>query len=190
MLNLWLPPCIYDSINNAKPVECIREPSLNKGFVIVVATIVHHGACLVMLFCYFKVFIFTCIHRHVIASVSNSRVMDMTVSIIGNGYNNGASTIYVKERHTELPNTSVFIRPENKECLTKITKKDTDLRKLSANLCTETRFQIVSIANTSQWNRLLRIDKERRQKWDRAIFITLTYIVVGYAVCWIPFHVV
>ena len=190
MLILWLPPCIYDRINNAKSGECIWEPSLNKGFVIVVATIGHHGACLVMLFCYFKVFIFMRKHRRIIASVSNSRVMDMTVSTIGNCYDNGASTIYVKERQTELLSTSVFIRPENKECLMKITKKDTDLRKLNASLCTETRFQTVPVANPSQTNRRLRIDKDRRQKRDRAIFITLTYVVVGYAVCWIPFHVV
>ena len=189
MLVLWLPPCIYDRIHNAQPGECIWEPSRNRGFVIVVALIGHHGPCVVMLFCYLKVFIFMRKHRRIVASVSNSKAVpaDMRVSSIGNGlYGNGASIIDMEERQARLLNTSVFTRPHKGQ--TRITNAEQDLRKMSFNRCTENGMQMVT--NPIKTNKQLCNDKERRRRRERAIFITMTYVVIGYAVCWIPFHVV
>lgn len=191
MLVLWLPPCIYDRINNARPGECIWEPSLNRGFVIVVALIGHHGSSLVMLFCYLKVFIFMRKHRRIIASVSNSKAIPMDVRVTGIGndlYDNGATTMNVKERQTGLLNTPVLPRPENKEHQTRITNKDQDFPKVNGNTCIAPSEQ--TVPNPIKTNKRLRDDKERRRKRERAIFITMTYVVIGYAVCWIPFHVV
>ena len=199
MLILWLPPCIYDRVHNAKPGECIWEPSLNKGFVIVVALIGHHGSCLIMLFCYIKVLIFMRTHRRVIASVSHSKAIprDMGVSSIGNGgHEQKATTINVKEHQTALLTTSECLRPERQ---TMVTNKDDEGHKLTVNqyACkVENGLPMVenpikaNDENPIKTNKRSRAEKERRRKRESAIFITLTYVVIGYAVCWIPFHVV
>lgn len=188
MLALWLPPCIYDRIHNAKPGECIWEPSLNKEFVIVVATIGHHGSCLVMMFCYIKVFIFMRKHRRplsILASqcapgmyTSQVSVLDYSVDATEGGQNT-------------VLNTPVFDGPGY------LQDKDVFVQKNRSDQETSVSYDALE-ASTSHQNCRNTHDKLpktkpvalRRQKRERAIFVTLTYIIIGYAICWIPFHVV
>lgn len=62
MLVLWLPACIMDRLHNSVPNRCVWEPSRNKEYVIVVATLGHHGAFTVMVVCYIKV-LYTLVRR-------------------------------------------------------------------------------------------------------------------------------
>lgn len=184
MLALWLPPCIHDRLHNARPGECIWEPSLNKGFVIVVAAIGHHGSCFVMLFCYLKVLKFMCRRRKIVGTT------DCRTSI-GRGRFSAIGTEYVSSYgQTAMLNTSVFIASDDKIPSlegSNSTEKKTNLSVKQEVLAVPSTYTGQMTQNTAP---SLKSDKVRRQRRDKAIFVTLTYVIVGYAVCWIPFHVV
>ena len=187
MFVLWLPPCIHDRLHNAKPGECIWEPSLNKRFVVVVATIGHHGSCFVMLFCYLKVFIFKYKRRKVIAAeIDTSVTRGHAIAV------DRTSEYMSSYGHTAMLNISVVVANDDKvsslepgcsmEDQTNATTTNDTLEVPVSHKngnCTKTKATPAPKSKTN-----------RRQKRDTAIFITLTYVVIGYAVCWIPFHVV
>ena len=191
MLALWLPPCIYDRLHNAKAGECIWEPSLNKGFVVVVAIIGHHGSCIVMMFCYLKVFLFMRKHRRIMASQDAKRVPNSQVSVLDYS-NDNASSNYIQSGHTAMLNTSVFEATDGPQ-----TQAETSHEKFSQEYQNKTVRQDalevpILYKRYDGKNTIPRIKTERlrRQKRERAIFVTLTYVVIGYAICWVPFHVV
>ena len=212
MLALWLPPCIYDRIYHAEPGICIWEPSLNTGFVVVVATIGHHGSCIIILFCYLKVFMFMYKRRRIIGVGKDGKTVMVASDSKASTLQPGGSTSWagkdtpvsaiasetasenkVSYGKTAMPNTPVFVASEGKVSSIEAdrsapvkdqsntrTKRDTlDVPIQKNNNPTKTRP--THAANS---------EKLGRQKRERAVFITLTYVIVGYAVCWIPFHVV
>ena len=186
MLALWLPPCIYDRIHHAKPGECIWEPSLNKGFVIVVATIGHHGSCIIMLFCYVKVFLFMYKRRRIITAITGSSGPSIAADT--------ASEFVSSYGKTAMLNTSVFVASDTK--VSSLEPGGSTAVEDQTNIATRRDTLEVLISHTScdytktRPTHAPKSEKLRRQKRERAIFITLTYVVIGYAICWIPFHVV
>lgn len=192
MLVLWLPPCIYDRLYNAKPGECIWEPSLNKGFVVVVATVGHHGSCFAMLFCYARVFFFMQKRRRLIASGDDMNINRPKVSVLSNEFERTTS-LCDQNKHTNLQNMSVFLANE----VSQITASKTEpcFHQKTVNMFANHNALEIPSSNTDfdyTYNTVSRLkaDKLRRQKRDRSIFVTLTYVIIGYAVCWIPFHIV
>ena len=182
MLVLWLPPCIYDRIHHAMPGECIWEPSLNTGFVVVIAIIGHHGSCIAMLFCFLKVLMFMYKRRRIMAAEKGSSdpaVATDTASGCGK---------------TTMLNSSVFLTSDSK--VSSLEPNDTTPQEDQANITTRRDTLEVPTSHTGGNNTKTlpthapNSENFRRQKRDRAIFITLTYVIIGYAVCWIPFHVV
>ena len=176
MVALWLPACIYDRIHNAKPGECMWDPSLNTGFVIIMATLGYEGSCILMLFCYLKVFIFMRKRGRIMASEGGARIHEIDVSEI-NADNKSTTRVCTQKAHVSTSQISTSL-PLSQQ----ITG---NLEKRSSSTSSRQRNEDVheSVQNVQS-------DTERRQKRDRAVFVTLTYVVVGYAVTWIPFHFV
>ena len=187
MLVLWLPPCIHDRLHNAKPGECIWEPSLNKGFVIVVATIGHHGSCFVMLFCYCKVFLFMRKHRAIMASHDGARIQNSDMSVIDSYQDNHS------EQH-DASNTSVFVVSELSQGTSPSQDALPSQKKIPKGSIRNGLLDVPTMerpSNPYAGNVPKRVPgKQTRHRRDRAIFITLSYVLIGYAICWMPFHVV
>ena len=190
MLALWLPPCIYDRLHNAKPGECIWEPSLNKEFVIVIAAIGHHGSCLVMMFCYIKVFIFMRKHRRplsILASQCAPGMYTSQVSVLE------FSVDALEGGQSAVLNTPVFVGPrlhQDKDEFAQKNRSDQEISVSYDGLEASASQQSCSNAHDKVPKTSFKSAALRRQKRERAIFVTLTYIIIGYAICWVPFHVV
>ena len=56
MVAIWTPPFIGDRLKHSEPHSCIWEPNDNTEFVIFVAVIGHYIPCIIMVFCYIKVY--------------------------------------------------------------------------------------------------------------------------------------
>ena len=197
MLVLWLPPCITDRIQNSVPGECKWEPSLNKEFVIIVASIGHHGSCFIMLFCYIRVFLVMRKQRRVV-----SRDPPDT-----SGLQNGSS-VSKTVNTIKLQQTSCTQVPEdNINHLTgHPTNETSDVHQcIRHHMTSDPANEMSDNATSLQGGRLQLPDqrnghdrkaysqlkhKTNRQKRDRKVFITLTYILIAYIICWVPFHFV
>ena len=190
MLILWLPACINDRLRNAKPGECIWEPSLNKEFVVVVAIIGHHGSCFVMLFCYLKVFIFMHNRGRVMASESRGKSQKVEVSVL----ENELDSFCVQSKHFGAYNTSMFVASEISQVQPLSPEacgsQENQLKAVIRSDCLEMPISKQLSKPSDETISNPKPSKVHRHKRDRAIFITLSYVVMGYAVCWIPFHVV
>ena len=172
MLILWLPACIYDRLNNAKPQECIWEPSLNKEFVVVVAVVGHHGSCFILLFCYIKIFIVMQLREQEIKRGSRTKKPEVAA------VSDGLTDLGKSHMRTYSDVHNLTLRGE-----LSISNDDNSSEKKQPVL-----------GRTRKFEHTPKIKKDRmrshRQKGDRATFIKLTYVIVGYALCWIPFHIV
>jgi hypothetical protein len=195
MLLLWLPPCILDRIQNSTPWTCIWEPSKNFEFVIVVASLGHHGSCAILLFCYANVFYFKWQRKTVLVSRTMRQThIDMTPT-------SGSS---VGERRRES-------RPQRESRLNRQTFASSVITSVTAIHYPQSvdyggvygadlpDFSDISTAmpsdNTSgsapQVSSVDSLGQTRVTiRRDRNVFVTLTYIIVGYLLCWVPFHVV
>ena len=182
MLALWLPPCIHDRLHNYKPGECIWEPSLNGGFAVVVACLGNHGSCLVLLFCYFKVFMFMRKRGRKTTPEGFERIHNVEVAIINSGIVRNSGEYLQGRSGTSHKSTTTTIHTSQQNEFSQ--KSHCSQEKQSV------RSSKLHYAEISESVPRIQTDKLRRQKRDRAIFITLTYVVIGYVVMWIPFHVV
>ncbi|XP_060063808.1 beta-3 adrenergic receptor-like [Ylistrum balloti] len=198
MIVLWLPPCVLDRVNNAVPGECIWEPSHNKEFVIVIATIGHHGSFVILLVCYIRVF-YVLRQRKSFNSVGPSeRSPDQpSTSRVVNGMSGKNDESQSKDSIEESAAVKVINESEVK-------KSPINLSPPNRNGIHLDPISIITIPSTSQWKpeasvvtnedaKKQRQDLKRERRNDRherRVFITLTYILIGYIICWLPFHIV
>ena len=165
---LWLPPCIYDRIRHSKPGECIWEPSLNKEFVIIIAALGHHGACVLMLSCYLRVQVFMYKRRAVKASKCHTVTKPNSV----------VHPTDFDETTNDIDATSFHITNSPLE-----TKSNSSEKYEASNSILHIDTKRTAVDEIKE-------RKRHHHKRERTVFIALTYILIGYAVCWIPFHVV
>ncbi|XP_060075725.1 alpha-1B adrenergic receptor-like [Ylistrum balloti] len=231
---LWLPPCILDRINNSVPYQCVWEPSKNKEFVIVIATIGHHGSFVVMLLCYMRVFIVVLNRKKVGATYQHPSpdIVKKTTNLV-KIYAKSDTEINLSDQSSEKAAKSLsaekvgesklgpevtsnpkipwrsdpYLKPES--CKTLLEKNDkkvyvsnvTITTAASGALDTDLDSHTSDIPskndNEKQYTKDRGHSKKRKQKEDRKyernerkVFKTLTYILVGYVICWLPFHVV
>lgn len=176
MVILWLPPCITDRVNNSESNTCIWEPSLNKEFVIVIATVGHHGSCFILLFCYIKVFLF--MRKRAKTAPKHARHHKHDT----NDCENSTDTCGTCVRFTPHVGANIF----------STYGELTEGNDISAISATGTSHLQLPPNGNSQKNtrRFQQTREEREENKDKKAFITLSYIIVGYMVCWVPFHVV
>ncbi|OWF51634.1 beta-3 adrenergic receptor-like [Mizuhopecten yessoensis] len=230
-LLLWLPACIMDRINNSVPNKCVWEPSKNKEFVVVIATIGHHGAFTVMVVCYVKVF-FTLVQRQKVG-LGHTRLSDRSptvgsptnircarpghdspaeVSVESHVIHVDTSSDASRDTHTAKQDTShtpsmytkktepengnkcygIRLEPICSPVVNSATQTDGD------NDCLQRQTQPDQTTNKRQRSFINRQSKKRKQRkeeakyerHERRVFTTLTYILAGYIICWLPFHIV
>ena len=177
MIALWLPATISDRVNNAKPEECMFDPTLNISFVVISATIGYHGSCIVMLFCYFKVFIFMHKRGRIRAAEGCAGIHKANVSVINTenkSTSGGCTRTEGTSRSTSLP-CSPSGTPQP------VLGSQEEQSATSSRHCDVNGQESIPVVQ-------VQTDIQRRLKRDRAVFVTLSYVVVGYAVTWIPFH--
>ncbi|KAK3101116.1 hypothetical protein FSP39_001063 [Pinctada imbricata] len=191
MLVLWLPPCILDRIKNTtSPEVCIWDPARNREYVFLIATIGHHGSFLVMLVCYIRVLVVgqTYRERKFGQFLLLQSYMERTI------YNTQTPT----DRHCINPETTVNTVPNgNLLQLTSQIKNESGPKTEKNQL--RTRTDSSDRAMTSDQGTLQIMDNntssassnEKKYKTKEArVFITLSYIIIGYMICWVPWHVV
>lgn len=166
MVALWLPACLVDRFENA--VEdvtiCIWDPALNKEFVFVIAIVGHHGCFIMIVACYARVF-------YVLKNKlkANRKIRPCPVSVYNISQTPGATTThqFIPQSMDET-NSKESHRNKKTDCL-----KNSNER---------TTLSDINEDDTETLN--------HSTKRERRAFITLTYIIVGYAICWFPFHIV
>lgn len=157
MVILWLPPCVLDRIQNSQPEVCIWEPSLNKEFVIVIAAVGHHGAFMILMFCYIRVLLF--MRKRQVNPV-------------------------IPRRENLSASASVSAVEDSVAAATSLSVVATDTKSNNHLLQPPKTESGQSNAKSTSSDGSSGMSKERK------VFVTLTYIIVGYVICWLPFHIV
>lgn len=175
MVVLWLPSCIVDRLSHADidGSVCIWDPALNQKFVIVIAIIGHHGSFFVILFCYIRVF-YTLRTRNRISR----RIRPALVTI------NNLSVIYPSTIETKVSSPETKYDDLSSLEITGDNLKPGNVRKNSNPGSTGVH------ATTSKSEQTESEKKTPVSTRDRRAFVTLTYIIIGYVICWFPFHIV
>ncbi|WAR04904.1 ADA2C-like protein [Mya arenaria] len=183
---VWTPPFIADRLQHNEDHFCIWEPSDNREFVIFVALIGHYAPCLVMVFSYLKVLYV--MRRQALNVAANTDISLQT-----------RSSVLTVRTDANAARASVLQNSESRGDRT-ITDK-TPNKYLSVGRST------VGGASTSQTGigskgRLTKTSKtydSRRNPVtkenggnvrERRIFITLTYVLSSYLICWFPYYIV
>ncbi|OWF53220.1 muscarinic acetylcholine receptor M5-like [Mizuhopecten yessoensis] len=201
MIVLWLPPCVLDRVNNAVPGQCIWEPSNNKEFVIVIATIGHHGSFAILLICYIRVFYVLRKRNNLNLVGPLQKVQDQpSTSRVVNGISNKIDESQSKDSIEESAVAKGTVANKKIE----IKKSPTSLSPPNRNGIHLDPISIITIPSTSQikpdaamvnnddvkkQRQQLKSDR-RNDRHERRVFITLTYILIGYIISWLPFHIV
>ncbi|XP_060066250.1 beta-2 adrenergic receptor-like [Ylistrum balloti] len=228
-LILWLPACIMDRLNNSIPNKCVWEPSKNKEFVVVIATIGHHGAFTVMVVCYTKVF-YTLVQRQKVG-LGHSRLSERSPRLespINNRYarpgqespaelsvesqiNVDTSSDSSHDTHlarlvaSHTPSVTatdtghengnkcygIHLEPIYSPTVNSSTQTDNDNDCIKCqNETGKTKRRHRSFISRHSRKRKQRKEEAKYEKHERRVFTTLTYILAGYVICWLPFHIV
>ncbi|XP_061175915.1 alpha-2B adrenergic receptor-like [Saccostrea echinata] len=174
-LMVWLPPCIMDRVQNYITDDtCIWDPALNQEMVIVIGVVGHHGSFFLLFGCYLRVLFVVRRQRKIISAETTVDLSNSNVS-----RKNQATNCTVSESD-DIPSVSVVCKTDNNHL------KIPNLEKVNS-----TNSESRSTNNNHQTARNQTNDtKASKAIKDSRVFITLTYIIVGYIICWVPFHVV
>jgi len=179
-------PTINDRILRTKDYYCRFVPAENLHFVIVLSFLGHHIPCIVIVVCYIIVFIeirklFKSRPgaRTAAAAIAQARAKaKRTTSIIETAYDD--KTYHDKSAATALSDN-------NKEMDQQKEQKNCDQRQ---NPQQPQQQQQQQQQKRQAVGTLVSSDAQARDQRERKSFVTLSYMVIGYVVCWVPFHFV
>ena len=169
---IWTPPCIADRIANSELHYCHWDPLKNLEFVLFVAIFGQCIPCILIILCYCKVFMVMRRQTKRIGSMfvkpapSNTTHHSMAGPTMSTVDSTGVDRS--KTANTEVENLRKN-KPENR------------LSTISTGI--ETSITLPEPAISEQ-------PRESSQNKERKIFVTLTYVLGSYLICWIPFYVV
>lgn len=177
MLFLWVPPWVLDRARYSEPDVCYWDPSLNKEFVFIVATLGHHGPYCVMIFCYTHVFLF----MHKRTKISDSFHLNRQE----------CRSTGVENTNSEAVASSSVPRILKVEPARSCSPPPSEIRsaELSKTHVTVSYLRVPETKTTVTENQEVS-SRQSRMTRDKKVFVTLTYIMVGYAILWLPFHIV
>ena len=180
-LLLWLPPCVLDRIQNyVDDRVCIWDPSLNKEMVIVIGVLGHHGSFLVLFGCYLRV-LFVVRRQRRIATIGNST--SVPASTISQRQQPRSQVTCVVSETDNIPSVSCACENDNNYLQIPILDKDESTLNTSHSGHSDKERK-------ERLNQSKQTSKGPKANKDARVFVTLTYIIVGYIVCWVPFHIV
>lgn len=183
---IWTPPFIADRLANEEVNFCIWEPNENRQFVLFVAVIGHYVPCIVMVFCYFKVFnVMRVQKKRIAASCATSAANSATLPVSA-----GQPSVEKDQSRTNSSHESDQYVPKSgnqnggllpekdKQQLLQVSTLSANSGDLEKKSIVDSRLSPVpSTTTTSSISR------------DKKIFITLTYVISSYLICWFPFYV-
>ena len=171
---IWTPPFIYDRLKHTEDIFCIWEPSENQEFVILVAVIGHYLPFFIMVFCYLKVLYVMrrqsrIVGNHQTRNLQGSTSQGISYSDNSQGPSHGQG---------------------NKPPTVSGQQQSTD------NIPSD-RLQVATISTVSQsqpsgeGNMAVQPPRSSSNNYsrDRRIFITLSYVLGSYIICWFPFYI-
>jgi hypothetical protein len=147
---------------------------MNKEMVIVIAVLGHHGSFVILFGCYLRVLFVVRRQRKVAAT--KSAVQESISHVSGRNQNTSAIN-YAHVETEDIPSVS-NIRQNDNHLHVSALENDNSTKM-------ETSSSGRNIGNQS--NQKMTVSRATK---DAKVFITLTYIIVGYVICWVPFHVV
>ena len=170
MFVVCTPPCIADRIANSELHYCYWDPLKNPDFVIFVAIFGQCIPCLLIMICYCKVFM----------------VMRRQTKRIG--------AMFVKPVASKTTQRSIVATTMSTAGSSDATKLKTATSEIENILENKSHVSTISIGidGTSAIPEPTTNEQPREtpQNRDRKIFVTLTYVLGSYLICWIPFYVV
>ena len=173
-------PTINDRILRTKDYYCRFVPAENMHFVIVLSFLGHHIPCIVIVVCYIIVFI-------EIRKLFKSRP--------------GARTAAAARAQVKATTSFIETARNDKTCHNKSAaaalsdnNKETDIKKEQKNYDQRLKPQQPQQQQQQQKRQAaithVSADAQARDQRERKSFVTLSYMVIGYVVCWVPFHFV
>ncbi|WAR04942.1 ADA2C-like protein [Mya arenaria] len=179
---IWTPPFIADRLQHNEDHFCIWEPSDNREFVIFVALIGHYIPCLMMMFSYMRVL-------YVMRSQALKVAANTDTSL-----QNPSSVSTVRT----CVATTATLQNVN-DCLTLNDNTQTQYLSVGRNNVDSASTSQSKICPKGKTTNTLKTYKSRRNPItkerggnvrERRIFITLTYVLSSYLICWFPFYIV
>lgn len=164
---LWVPPWLLDRLRHSRPGECFWDPSLNPELVYIVGVLGHHGSFCVMVFCYTRVFMFM---RKRSKTIDTSR--------------QHRDTALASSSHKAVTEDDVSKAQATPSFMTGHSSIQHETEHGSIK---HLRVPEVGTSRTLQ-NRHGTSDS--RFARERRVFVTLTYIIIGYCILWLPFHII
>ncbi|XP_014669958.1 PREDICTED: alpha-2B adrenergic receptor-like [Priapulus caudatus] len=172
MIVIWLPPCVLDRVRYSQPHVCIWEPSNNREFVVVVAVLGHHLPDVVLVVSYACIITVMRRRARVGVAVTNPRPMH-SLSV---PHNDPAST----SNGGNGGDTNAAPTPMTISVVSSVASTAADSN------ATQREGQPPPPPPGGRATQL----EQRKQIKERRVFHMLTYILAGYAICWVPFHFV
>ncbi|KAH3705193.1 hypothetical protein DPMN_080259 [Dreissena polymorpha] len=175
---------------------CIWEPSNNRDFVLFVAVIGHYTPCLIMVFAYIKVFMTmrrqaiivgsTDAESNVAVGIATSKVIRINVIPVSNERN--GTIMDTEQKHARYYNDNKLT-----QCHL-LTTEGCGASNHSSPPPSTSRCTHSSILDTDHTYNS-RSQQRRAPKTtagncrERRIFVTLTFVVGSYLICWFPFYI-
>ncbi|XP_060552180.1 alpha-2A adrenergic receptor-like [Ruditapes philippinarum] len=190
---IWTPPFIGDRLKHSEPHSCIWEPNDNTEFVIFVAVIGHYIPCAIMVFCYIKVFMVMRRQSSLVTSsaqggaASSVRVNVQAISYNMSGNTSKTSNVYVGNTH--LNDQLAANETSNGRYLTPTTSLSIVGNQNSPPSRSPSQADDTDAPSnqTHSVNRAYRVSNSQQR--EKRIFITLTYVLFSYLICWFPFYI-
>jgi len=202
-------PTISDRILRTKDYYCHFVPAENPDFIIALSLLGHHIPCAVIIVCYIIVFIEirkllktrpgdkpvarskAKIARNTV-SVSPTTTVNATTVTVADATAGTSRDPDVDHDGPRTAECSADDKPHNAASATTASEND---KKMEAKKNTDEahgqKLQVRqrhaaagALTSTQVADAKARADRERKR------FVTLSYIVLGYVVCWVPFHFV
>ena len=186
-------PIINDRIYRTREYYCHFVPAENPGFVIALALLGHHIPCIIIIVVYVIVFIeirklFKT--RPQDKAAARSRVQPSSVSVAPVTTVATSNTATVDQAPSTSKDTAIEMAEKNTESAAAVSgdNKQMDQKKEEKNKeppQKQQQQQQRQVAGTQATS-----DAKARADRERKSFVTLSYIVIGYVICWVPFHFV
>jgi len=205
-------PTINDRILRTRDYYCHFVPAENPKFVIALAFLGHHIPCIVIIICYVIVFIeirklFKTRPQDKAAAAASkakakTRISNSVAPTIANDSALSTAAVQLTPSTSKDPVTGHDERSfeamgdnKSKNTETTLTAASDDNRKLDQK---EKKNVQPQQPEKQQQKRqaaapgahAMTADAKARADRERKSFVTLSYIVIGYVVCWVPFHFV
>ncbi|WAR04900.1 ADA2C-like protein [Mya arenaria] len=183
---VWTPPFIADRLQHNEDHICIWEPSDNREFVIIVAIMGHYIPCLVMVFSYLKVlYVMRCQALKVAANREISLQTRSSVSTVRTDVNLARANV-LQNSESRGDRTMTDKTPNKYLSVSRSSPGGASTRQSGFG----SKGRLTKTSKTYDSRRNPFTKENGGNVRDRRIFITLTYVLSSYLICWFPFYIV